>query len=68
MGADSRHIERNKATGRYSYSSRFERLCECGHPLGEHTAAAPHECIAVSFHTEAEGCQCRVFRLAKRKR
>ena len=66
MGADSRH-ERNKVTGRYSYSSRFERLCECGHPLGEHTAAAPHECIAVSFHAEAKGCQCQAFRLAKRK-
>lgn len=42
---------RERETGRYGFDGDFERLCVCGHPLGLHTAEAPHECLAIDAHS-----------------
>ncbi len=55
---------REKQSGRYGFEGGLERVCVCGHTLGAHTAAAPHECGTVDprVHPEAVGCECRRFR------
>lgn len=50
---------RAKKTGQYTFSM-MERLCTCGHRLGDHTAEAPHDCIV-----DMSGCGCAKFRPAK---
>lgn len=55
---------RERATGRYGFVNRWDRLCQCGHKLGDHTAQAPHDCIAVDFGHGP--CGCERFRPAKR--
>ena len=41
--------------GRFDYSTGWNRLCKCGHPLGEHLAAQPRACMN-------KACGCREFR------
>lgn len=54
---------RERGTGRYSYDGRWDRLCVCGHPLGEHAAervSGQQPC----FHGDAEPsepCDCERF-------
>jgi len=47
--------------GRYE-SDDWEALCVCGHRLGDHTAAAPHECLGPNFDGS---CSCTHFRKTK---
>jgi hypothetical protein len=59
---------RDKADGRYTFEGGFERLCRCGHELGEHTAvrhAGEQPCL-VSEPDAAEPCHCQSFRPARR--
>jgi len=44
--------------GRYE-SDDWDALCTCGHRLGDHTAAAPHECLGPDFDGS---CSCSRFR------
>ena len=50
--------------GRYTYENRWERLCTCGHTLGNHTAVAPHTCIEGDF--SAVSCSCAKFRPSRK--
>ena len=59
-------LKRERLTGRYTFEGRFARLCTCGHPLGVHTAEAPHECIVGDL--EDINCDCLKFRLAPKVR
>lgn len=42
MVATTKTEVRARTTGRFTYSSKFERLCTCGRTLGVHDAEAPH--------------------------
>ncbi len=60
------------------FQAGFDRVCVCGHTLGVHTAARPHECIAHDFADSAglrpcvagtAGiiCRCEKFKPARRE-
>lgn len=51
---------RDKATGRYS-DTKFEKPCQCGHTLGQHTA----EKVAGSQPCTVLDCTCECW--TKRK-
>jgi len=61
---------RERRTGLYSFQGNWERLCECGHALGLHTAQAPHECMAgdatqiapEKYPVDLGECDCVRFR------
>lgn len=46
--------------GKYSYEGNWERLCECGHTLGDHTAEPPHACG--NYGSGLIDCDCRKFK------
>lgn len=59
---------RDKGTGQFAYQNRWERLCRCGHQLGQHTAESPHTCIEADRHIDDPtwpGCACLKFRPAR---
>ncbi len=49
---------RDPATGQYTYDGKWDRLCVCGHRLGDHVAGG-FEC-GLFDHTK--GCECARFR------
>lgn len=52
--------------GKYDYS-KLDRLCVCGHVLGDHSAHTPRPCF-VGQNTPAETpCECLKFRPSRRK-
>lgn len=59
--------------GRYTFDGNLDRLCVCGHRLGMHAGAHPHDCLAYSFpvgnpeRPENAECGCLKFRLSRRK-
>lgn len=61
---------RDQDTGRFTFEGKWSRLCKCGHELGVHTAAAPHECmnadrqaIMADWSGEpGQACDCKRFR------
>lgn len=53
--------------GRYSFDGKLDRLCVCGHTLGQHAGGtAPHDCM-VSTVAPFTPCDCHKFRLSRRK-
>lgn len=57
-------MSRDSKTGKYSYEGNWDRLCVCGHSLGEyHTAEPPHPCG--NNGTGLIDCDCTKFRPAK---
>jgi hypothetical protein len=55
---------RDKSSGQYSYDGNWDRLCICGHTLGEsHAAEPPHPCGANG--TGVNDCECKKFRPKK---
>lgn len=59
---------RDSTTGRYAHAD-FDRMCQCGHTLRNHTAArvrGKQPCMATPPLTE--GCDCESFIPNKRKR
>jgi hypothetical protein len=66
---------REVGTGRYAFDGGFERLCVCGHTLGQHTAERgrcpvtkkmQQPCIVEdSQGHEGCGCDCMCFKPAK---
>lgn len=69
----SRHVDlvpkvrnRNRdRRGRYDLED-MTVMCRCGHTLGCHTAAPPHECLGPN-PGDAHDCNCQVFRKGDRK-
>lgn len=58
---------RDLANGQYAFE--IERLCKCGHTLGDHTAArhqGKQPCIIGDFTIFS--CSCEAFTPAKRAR
>lgn len=61
---------REPGTGRYAYWNDFERLCVCGHTLGQHVAGG-FECLCgpngiIEHHAETR-CECQKFRPSRKK-
>lgn len=54
------------ATGRYSYSSKFARLCKCGRILAGHDAVAPHPFGDLWADGREELPECERFRLVRK--
>ena len=52
-------MNRDSRNGRYTYSD-LTRVCRCGHPYGDHLAAAPHGCLAGELGHGP--CPCLEFR------
>lgn len=59
---------RAKATGRYTYEDRWERLCVCGRTLGIHDAEAPHPAGDASLDPEPGMPECERFRPSRAKK
>lgn len=60
----TRTENRNRSTGRYSYTGNFDRLCKCGHRLGIHAGEPPHDCFNEDKAGGGTGepCDCKEFR------
>lgn len=67
---------RDERDGRYTFDGDWKRMCVCGHTLGVHYFAAPHECCLHSFapYTEERkqeaplnDCKCQKFRLSRKR-
>lgn len=56
---------RDPSTGQYAYDNDFDRLCRCGHTLGEHVDGG-FDCIYTVAGPvvlrDAPPCPCRKFR------
>ena len=55
-------VNREINTGRFAHS-KLDRLCRCGHSLGEHTAAATKDCQPCL----EESCACVKFKSVRCK-
>jgi len=44
------------------FAAGFDRVCVCGHTLGEHAAANPRPCFHGDFSTDGSDCDCETFR------
>jgi hypothetical protein len=64
------HAPNRADNGQYTYGGDMSKMCVCGHTLGQHAAAHPHDCFT---HTHKEGtpayadCDCPKFRPSKKK-
>lgn len=54
---------RDQVSGQYAYEGNWDRLCVCGHRLGDHIAGG-FDC-GLFHHTK--GCKCQKFRPSKRR-
>jgi len=61
--------KRDRRSGRYTYEGQYQRLCVCGHVLGQHLAEAPHGCIQEDERGVIGGaaCPCERFRPSRAK-
>lgn len=62
------NLFRDSKTGEYSHGNKWDRLCKCGHTLGNHTAEShggKKPCIAGDFNPLIN-CDCEKFRPAKK--
>lgn len=60
-------LRKRDSNGRYKHWDNWERLCRCGHKLGDHTAAKVRglrPCL-ISCTEPGTHCDCQVFRPAK---
>jgi hypothetical protein len=64
MARSRKNEYRDPITKRYAYFGGFDRICKCGHRLGDHIAGG-FEC---GITKEAEGCACQKFRPQEYKR
>lgn len=58
--------ERDRDTGRFAHEENWDRLCVCGHTLGNHTAASTGKyrpCIEPTCE-----CECEKFKPAKKNK
>lgn len=68
--------KREWATGRYTYDGRLERMCVCGHVLGDHSAGDGKDCLFYSLSAagregrpgnDKPSCGCERFRQSRKK-
>lgn len=62
--------QKRSQDGRCDLDGRLDRVCVCGHTLGDHAAVSPHECFRHTFAdvtAEDKRCKCPKFRERKRK-
>ena len=59
---------RDPVTGQYAFDNRFDRLCVCGHRLGDHIAGG-FDCDVPLDHgmERAAPCDCIRFRASRAK-
>lgn len=71
MKTPARKAPNRANDGRYAFEGQWERLCTCGHTLGLHAYAAPHDCLngtGVPGQTAmGDHCDCQRFRLSRKK-
>jgi hypothetical protein len=55
-------------------ATRFDRMCQCGHPASVHSAKQivvegrkMRECFCADFDESVEPCECELFKAAKKK-
>lgn len=70
------NARKREADGRFDHAGNWERLCVCGHTLGDHSAGSPADCLMYSFSAESRtekvngdkpNCGCQKFRLARKQ-
>lgn len=53
--------------GRIDFSD-MDRMCTCGHPLGEHSAHGARRCfVGQNTRTDGPVCPCEKFRPTRKK-
>ena len=65
----SKETEREIGSGRYTYTGGLDRVCVCGHRLGEHSAARTvRKGIAIQdcLHDGSDDCGCKLFKPARK--
>jgi len=70
-------VRRKRETnGQFAYERNWERLCVCGHTLGNHACGSPADCLFYSLPEcerigkpgeQVVNCGCQKFRLSRRK-
>lgn len=70
-------VQRREDNGRFDFDSNLDRLCVCGHRLGDHAAGtSPKDCLVYSFpetdrakmyNGDKPNCGCMKFRQSRRK-
>lgn len=62
---------RDDRNGQYAMQNNYDRICVCGHTLGVHAYAAPHDCLhgtgAETPRCPGEHCDCQKFRQIRKK-
>lgn len=69
-------IRKREHDGKYAFDGNLDRLCVCGHTLGDHASGSPADCLVYSFsgsdrakmvNGDKPNCGCLKFRLSRRK-
>src|SRR5208283_1725895 len=62
---------KRESNGQYAFDGRLERICVCGHTLGNHCAGSPADCLFYSLPAyeredkpgaDKPECGCQKFR------
>lgn len=62
--------------GKYAFDGNLDRMCVCGHTLGNHAAGSPADCLLYSLPErerlqlpggDKPECGCLKFRLSRKK-
>jgi hypothetical protein len=64
----TRYQDRDTRNGRFDFDGNMNRLCKCGHRLGDHFAVAPRECMNSPEGSSNPTCDCLKFRLPRRRK
>lgn len=69
--------QKRETDGRYAFDGNLDRMCVCGHQLGNHSAGSPADCLMYSLPAieqaqypggDKPNCGCCKFRLSRKKR
>lgn len=72
---ESLNGRKREIDGRYAYDGNLDRLCVCGHTLGNHSCGSAADCILYSLPTieqrsypgaDKPNCGCMKFRLSRK--
>lgn len=58
---------KREQNGQYAYHNNWERLCVCGHSLGDHCIGSPKDCMVSTMSPDYLPCDCQQFRLSRKK-
>ena len=76
MQAQLKRFRKREQNGQYAHTGNWDRLCVCGHTLGDHCAGSPADCLFYSFPeserrnkpgADRPNCGCEKFRLSRAK-